>query len=50
MKTQHIVDGWPGGVSAARAERLGMHADATVDDIVDTFVRDDLPKMLAAAP
>ncbi len=48
-KTQHIVDGWPGGVHAERAVGLGLRADATVDEIVDTFVRDDLPEMLAAA-
>jgi nucleoside-diphosphate-sugar epimerase len=48
-KTQHIVDGWPGGVRAARAEQLGMRADTTVDEIVDTFVRQDLPGMLAGA-
>ncbi|MGD0472905.1 MAG: D-erythronate dehydrogenase [Candidatus Velthaea sp.] len=48
-KTQDIVDGWPGGVSAARAEALGLHADATVEEIVGTFVHQDLPAMLAAA-
>jgi len=44
-KTQHIVDGWPGGVKADRAQQLGLQADATVDEIVDTFVADDLPAM-----
>ena len=48
-KTQFIVDGWPAGVAAQRAEGLGLRADATVDEIVDTFMRDDLPGMLAAA-
>ncbi len=48
-KTQFIVDGWPAGVVAQRAEGLGMRADATVDEIVDTFIRDDLPGMLAGA-
>lgn len=47
-KTQHIVDGWPGGVRAERAEHMGLRADATVDAIVDSFVADDLPAMLAA--
>lgn len=44
-KTQHIVDGWPGGVRAARAGRLGLLPDATVDEIVDAFVAEDLPAM-----
>jgi nucleoside-diphosphate-sugar epimerase len=47
--TQHIVDGWPAGVRAARAEGLGLHADTTVEEIVGTFVRHDLPAMLAAS-
>jgi nucleoside-diphosphate-sugar epimerase len=48
-KTQHIVDGWPGGVRAQRAESLGLRADATVEEIVGSFVHQDLPAMLAAA-
>jgi nucleoside-diphosphate-sugar epimerase len=48
-KTQHIVDGWPGGVRADRAHALGLRADATVEEIVGTFVHQDLPAMLAAA-
>ncbi len=47
-KTQHIVDGWPGGVLAERAQGLGLRADATVEEIVGVFVRQDLPAMLAA--
>jgi nucleoside-diphosphate-sugar epimerase len=48
VATQQIVNGWPGGVRADRAQQLGLSADATVDEIVDGFVRDDLPAMLAA--
>lgn len=48
-KTQHIVDGWPTGVDAQRAQQLGLQADATVDEIVDSFVADDLPTMRALA-
>jgi nucleoside-diphosphate-sugar epimerase len=48
VKTQHIVDGWPGGVRAARAEQMGLRADGSVDEIVDSFVAEDLPAMLAA--
>jgi D-erythronate 2-dehydrogenase len=44
-KTQFIVDGWPAGVKADRAQQLGFRADATVDEIVDSFVADDLPAM-----
>jgi nucleoside-diphosphate-sugar epimerase len=47
--TQHIVDGWPGGVDASRARNLGFSADTTVEEIVANFVRDDLPSLLAAA-
>jgi nucleoside-diphosphate-sugar epimerase len=47
-KTQHIVDGWPGGVLAERAQGLGLRADATVEEIVGVFVHQDLPAMLAA--
>jgi nucleoside-diphosphate-sugar epimerase len=44
-KTQHIVDGWPGGVNAQRAQAMGFRADASVDEIVDTFAAQDLPAM-----
>lgn len=47
--TQHIVDGWPGGVDATRARGLGFSADTTVEEIVANFVRDDMPALLAAA-
>jgi nucleoside-diphosphate-sugar epimerase len=47
-KTQHIVDGWPGGVSAERALQLGLQADATADEIVDSFVTEDLPRLIRA--
>jgi nucleoside-diphosphate-sugar epimerase len=46
--TQRIVDGWPGSVIAERAQRIGLRADASVEAIVDSFVNEDLPTMLAA--
>jgi len=41
-KTQAIVDGWPSGTSGARAEALGIHTDASIDEIVRHFIEDDL--------
>jgi nucleoside-diphosphate-sugar epimerase len=46
--TQRIVDGWPAGVDAVRARELGFHADATVDEIVETFVASDLAALRLA--
>ena len=48
---QKIVDGWPRAIDARRAERLGIHADAGIDEIVAAFIADDLPaqKALVAA-
>ncbi len=48
---QKIVDGWPRAVLAKRAESLGIHADAGIDEIVQAFIEDDLPaqKALVAA-
>jgi hypothetical protein len=40
---QRIVAGWPRGISAKRAERLGLAADRTIDEIVQAFIEDDLP-------
>jgi D-erythronate 2-dehydrogenase len=48
---QKIVDGWPRGIAAERAGRLGIKADGSVDEIIAAFIADDLPaqKVLAAA-
>ena len=48
---QKIVAGWPRAIAAKRAESLGIRADASMDEIVQSFVEDDLPaqKALAAA-
>ena len=40
---QKIVDGWPKGIVAKRAEALGITPDATIDEIIAAFIADDLP-------
>jgi nucleoside-diphosphate-sugar epimerase len=44
-KIAQIVDGWPAGTRADRAQGLGFAADASIDEIVDAFVEIDLPVM-----
>jgi nucleoside-diphosphate-sugar epimerase len=44
---QKIVDGWPRAITARRAESLGIAADASMDEIVEGFVADDLPAQKA---
>ncbi len=48
---QKIVDGWPRAILAKRAESLGIRADTGIDEIVQSFIEDDLPaqKALVAA-
>jgi nucleoside-diphosphate-sugar epimerase len=48
---QKIVDGWPRGIDARRAEALGIEADGSFDEIIKAFIEDDLPaqKALVAA-
>jgi nucleoside-diphosphate-sugar epimerase len=48
---QKIVDGWPRGVDGSRAEKLGIRADRSFDEIIEAFIADDLPaqKVLVAA-
>jgi D-erythronate 2-dehydrogenase len=46
---QKIVDGWPRAILARRAESLGIHADASMDEIVAAFIADDLPAQRAMA-
>ncbi|MBV8600509.1 MAG: NAD-dependent epimerase/dehydratase family protein [Candidatus Eremiobacteraeota bacterium] len=45
---QRIVDTWPRAVKAERAERMGLHADSSIDSILESFVEDELPKMRTA--
>lgn len=37
---QGIVDGWPRAFTSDRALRLGLHADAHIDDIIDAHLDD----------
>ena len=48
---QKMVAGWPRALRAERAERLGIKPDASLDEIVQGFIEDDLPgqKQLVAA-
>lgn len=46
---QKIVAGWPRAISSKRAERLGLEADRSIDDIVSAFIEDDLPAQRALA-
>lgn len=48
---QKIVAGWPRAIIAKRAQSFGIEADATIDEIVQGFIEDDLPaqKALVAA-
>jgi nucleoside-diphosphate-sugar epimerase len=39
---QQIISGWPQALSAARAEALGFTADSGIDEVVQTFIEDDL--------
>jgi nucleoside-diphosphate-sugar epimerase len=40
---QRIISSWPGAFTSARAQRLGFQADASMDDIIQAFIEDDLP-------
>jgi len=44
---QRIIGSWPGAFTSASAQRLGLRADASMDDIVRAFIEDDLPKTVA---
>ena len=46
---QKIVAAWPRAIVAKRAESLGTHADASMDEIVQAFVEDDLAAQKAMA-
>ncbi|MFO1046832.1 MAG: D-erythronate dehydrogenase [Geminicoccaceae bacterium] len=45
---QKIVDGWPRRFATPRAERLGFKADASLDEIVQQHVEDELGGKIAA--
>lgn len=39
---QSIVDGWPWFADGARARALGMEPDASVEEIIETFIAEEL--------
>lgn len=41
-RIQKIVEGWPGRLNSARARRLGLEADPSVEAIIQAFIEDDL--------
>lgn len=43
---QKIVDGWPGETRSERAEALGFTHDASIDEIVQAFIADDLDNQI----
>ncbi len=45
-KIQSIVDGWPQCIDAHRAKSLGFEGDLNIDEVVATFVADDLPNQM----
>lgn len=45
---QKIVDGWPQRFATPRAERMGFGADASLDEIVQQHVEDELGGKIAA--
>jgi D-erythronate 2-dehydrogenase len=44
--TQAIVDGWPKASRGARADALGFTVDASIDEIVQAFIADDLDEQI----
>lgn len=44
---QAIVNGWPRNFDPQRAIDLGFEAENTFDEIVETYIREDLPKASA---
>jgi hypothetical protein len=38
-QAQRVIDAWPAGFTSRRALELGFTPDASVDDIVDAFLR-----------
>ena len=39
---QRIVDGWPQGIRGARSAQLGFQCDASMDEIIQAFVEEEL--------
>jgi hypothetical protein len=43
------MDSWPRAIVAARAARLGIEPSRSVDEIVESFVEDDLEAQIELA-
>ena len=39
---QRVQDSWPHKISSERSTKLGIHANHTVDEIIQEFIEDDL--------
>jgi predicted ATPase len=46
-KIQKIVDGWPYNFASARARRMGFEADASIDEIIEAHIEDELGGKIA---
>ena len=46
-KTQKIVDGWPFNFTSARALAMGYEADASIDEIIQAHIEDELDGKIA---
>jgi nucleoside-diphosphate-sugar epimerase len=44
--TQTIVDGWPKASLGQRADKFGFTVDASIDEIVQAFIADDLDEQI----
>jgi len=42
QKIINIVGGWPGGFESVRGRELGFQSDASIDEIIQAFVEDDM--------
>ena len=43
------MDGWPREIDAAKAGRLGIAASQSIDEIVQSFIEDDLEAQIELA-
>ncbi len=43
-KISDIATGWPGAFEATRALEMGFRADNSIDDIIQAFIEDDMPR------
>ena len=46
---QKICDGWPQGIDSVRSRRLGFETDKDLDEVVRSFIADDLDEQLKIA-